>query len=255
MKPIKRLLEALWGLYSLAIFALLVLPLVIVLALVPSQAICRRLVQFVARAILLLCGIPLVVRHPERIPQGPCVLIANHASYLDGVALAAALPARFSFVIKQEIRKMPGAHLLLRRIGSHFVERFDRKRGAADARRILRSAQGGQALMFFPEGTFTRQPGLGRFRSGAFATSVRAGMPMVPSVIRGAREILPSGSWLPRPGRLEVIIYLPIAPNPLATNPVRELIAATRSQMLHELGEPDLAPEMTEPALANRKSA
>jgi len=164
------------------------------------------------------------------------------------------LPARFSFVIKQEIRKMPGAHLLLRRIGSHFVERFDRKRGATDARRILRSAQGGQALMFFPEGTFMRQPGLGRFRSGAFATSVRADMPMVPSIIRGAREILPSGAWLPRPGRLEVTIYLPISPNPLADNPVRELIAATRSQMLHELGEPDLAPEMTNPAPA-RKSA
>lgn len=245
MKFILKPLELAWGLYAWLVFAALVPPLVLILALLPSQAICRRLTQVTARTILRLSLIPLSVRHLERLPDGPCVLVANHASYLDGVVLTAALPARFSFVIKQEIRSMPGAHLLLRRIGSHFVERFDRQRSASDARRILRSAMGGQALVFFPEGTFQRQPGLMRFRSGAFATAVRADMPMLPMVIRGARHILPSGSWLPRRGPLEVIVHLPVKANALADNPVRELIAVTRRQMLRDLGEPDLAPEMT----------
>ncbi|MCW8845272.1 MAG: 1-acyl-sn-glycerol-3-phosphate acyltransferase [Gammaproteobacteria bacterium] len=242
---LRRCLHFLWGIYALLVFSLLALAVVVAVALIPSHRICRGIVHRVSRLILWLAGIPLEVRHLDRLPKGPCVIVANHASYLDGPLIAAALPPIFSFVIKQEIRKIPGAHLLLRRVGSHFVERSDRKRSAADARRILNSAKDGQALAFFAEGTFQRDPGLMRFRMGAFSTAVRADFPVVPMVIRGARHILPSGSWLPRPGKLEVIIQLPLKANQLAANPTLELLAATRAEMLRELGEPDLAPETT----------
>jgi 1-acyl-sn-glycerol-3-phosphate acyltransferase len=245
MNFLRRCLHILWGVYAWLVFCLLAIVLTLAVALIPSHPVCRRMVHHSARLILLLAGIPLEVRHQDRLPKGPCVIVANHASYLDGPVIAAALPPIFSFVIKQEIRKMPGAHLLLRRVGAQFVERSDRKKSAADARRILNSAKEGQALAFFAEGTFQREPGLMRFRLGAFTTAVRADLPVVPMVIRGARNILPSGSWLPRPGKLEVIIQLPLKVNPLAANPTLELLAATRGQMMRELGEPDLAPETT----------
>lgn len=234
-----------WGIYALIVFFTLALLLTLAVALIPSQKICRWMVHRTAQLILKLAGIPLEVRHLDRLPEGPCVIVANHASYLDGPLIVAALPPIFSFVIKQEIRKMPGAHLLLRRVGSHFVERFNRKKGAADARRIMDSAKDGQALAFFAEGTFQKKPGLMPFRMGAFSTAVRADFPVVPMVIRGARHILPSGAWLPRPGKVEVIIQMPLRVNHLAANPTRELVAATRTQMMRELGEEDLAPETT----------
>ena len=71
-------------------------------------------------------------------------MVSNHASYLDGVVFTAALPPRFGFVIKREMKPVPLAGLLLRRLGSEFVERFDRHQGAADARRVLRNATSGQ---------------------------------------------------------------------------------------------------------------
>ncbi len=77
---------------------------------------------------------PLVVKNLERIPAGQCVVVANHASYLDGVVMTAALPPRFGFVIKREMESVPLAGALLRRLGSEFVERFNRHRGGADAR-------------------------------------------------------------------------------------------------------------------------
>lgn len=245
MNFLKRILITTWGVYALVVFFTLALLLTLVVALVPSQKICRWMVHRTAQLIFKLVGIPVQVHHLDRLPLGPCVIVANHASYLDGPLITAALPPIFSFVIKQEIRKMPGAHLLLRRIGSHFVERFNRKKSAADARRILDSAKNGQALAFFAEGTFQRKPGLMPFRMGAFSTAVRADFPVVPMVIRGARHILPSGAWLPRPGKLEVIVQMPLRVNQLAASPTRELVAATRTQMMRELGEVDLAPETT----------
>ena len=101
------------------------------------------------------------------------MVVANHASYLDGVVMTAALPPRFGFVIKREMNNVPGAGLLLRRLGSEFVERFNRQKGATDARRVLRTAASGHSLMFFPEGTFKPEVGWANF-TPAHSPSQRA---------------------------------------------------------------------------------
>jgi 1-acyl-sn-glycerol-3-phosphate acyltransferase len=100
----------------------------------------------------LLAGMPLRLRGMENLPAGQCVVVANHASYLDGVVMTAALPPRFGFVIKREMNDVPVAGLLLRRIGSEFVERFNRHKGGTDARRVLRTAASGSLAGVFSGG-------------------------------------------------------------------------------------------------------
>jgi len=148
----------------------------------------RGIVRATARLFLRLAGMPLVVRGIEQLPSGQCVVVANHASYLDGLVFSAALPPRFGFVIKREMAGVPLAGSMLRRIGSEFVERFNRGKGASDARRVLRNAASGHSLVFFPEGTFPRTPGLLKFHTGAFATAVRAGCPLVPAAPQHSRD-------------------------------------------------------------------
>jgi 1-acyl-sn-glycerol-3-phosphate acyltransferase len=109
----------------------LVLP---VLLLTPSLSRRRAQVSGLARLALRLAGMRLELHGLEQLPQ-PCIVVANHSSYLDGVVLAATLPPCFSFVIKREMSAVPLAGTLLRRIGAEFVERGDRIRGARDARR------------------------------------------------------------------------------------------------------------------------
>jgi 1-acyl-sn-glycerol-3-phosphate acyltransferase len=194
-----------------------------------------------ARAFFALAGMPVTVKGLERLPAGQCVVVSNHASYLDGVVFTAALPARFSFVIKREMNGVPLAGLLLRRLGSHFVERFNRSRGAADARRVLKDAINGNSLAFFPEGTFTPTPGLLKFHTGAFTTAIRAGCPLVPATVRGTRVALSPSGGLPRPQRIEVRILDPIAPPPnTAEDAAIEFRDLARAMILAELGEPDL---------------
>src|SRR4029453_8029336 len=118
-----------------------------------------------------------------RLPVTSCVVVANHASYLDGVVLKAVLPPRFSFVIKREAAAFPVAGLLLRRIGSEFVDRGSQGGRQSDARRVVRRAVAGHSLVFFPEGTFTEKPGLRRFHVGAFVASAGRHKRLVPGAV------------------------------------------------------------------------
>ena len=163
-----------------------------------------------SRAFFRASGIPFTVEGLERLPQVPCVIVANHASYIDGVVAAAALPPDFAFVIKKEMVRVPLASLLLRRLGSQFVERFDRHKGGVDARRVLKLAATGQSLVFFPEGTFNEIRQIGRFLGGAFATAARSDMPVVAMAIHGARDVMPPGALRihPRPIRVEILEVL-----------------------------------------------
>jgi 1-acyl-sn-glycerol-3-phosphate acyltransferase len=213
----------------------------VVLEVLPGAARRRATARVCARGFLWLAGMPLTVRHAERLPAGQCVVVCNHASYLDGPVLTAALPPRFSFVIKREMSRVPLAGHALKRLGSEFVERFDRTQVAADARRVIRNATHGHSLVFFPEGTFTPSPGLLKFHTGAFASAVRAGCPVVPAVVRGTRRALPPSGALPLPGRIELEILAPLAVAANATSEqVPALRDAARAAILAAVGEPDL---------------
>ncbi|MGA8706407.1 MAG: lysophospholipid acyltransferase family protein [Steroidobacteraceae bacterium] len=234
----------LYGLYAWLLFLLLGAAVVPILLLTPSLARRRAVVRSVGRCVLRLIGMRLRVRGLDRIGT-PCVVVANHASYLDGVVLQAVLPPSFSFVIKREMSAVPLAGTLLRRIGAEFVERQNRVRGARDARRLLRNAERGEALVFFPEGTFSAVAGLLRFHVGAFAAAARGELPVVPVAIRGTRLCLPPGRMLPHPGLIEVEVLAPICAHRASGEHESDLAArlrnTARAALLTALGEPDLA--------------
>jgi 1-acyl-sn-glycerol-3-phosphate acyltransferase len=163
-----------------------------------------------ARALLRFTATPLAVRGTELLPAGPCVLVINHASYLDGIVLAAALARPFVFVAKQELQSQFFAGRYLRSLGTAFVERVDAKRSVEDAERIAGLVQQGHSLAMFPEGTFVKQPGLLPFHLGAFLAAARAGVPVVPVAIGGTRRLLGAGRWWPRRTALSVEIGEPI---------------------------------------------
>jgi 1-acyl-sn-glycerol-3-phosphate acyltransferase len=241
-RDLSRPLALAYAGYALTAFALLALVALLVILPVPSLSLRRRIVRRAARISLWVCGMKLSVRHPERLTLVPSIVVANHSSYLDGIVLYAALPPNFGFVIKREMSKVPLANLLLRRIGAHYVDRSRGQKGARDTRKLLKRANSGGALAFFPEGTFHRQPGLMPFRSGAFVVAARARMPIVPVAIRGTRAALPPGSLMPRPGRIEIELA-PVQPAPASTEEadVTRALQAARAAILQRIPDPDLA--------------
>jgi len=238
---VRRVAERGYGIYAWAAFSVCMSGAVLSALLVPGLERRRRWVSGAARGWLISAGIHTRLTGIDRIPAGHCVVVANHSSYLDGLILQAFLPPRFTFVIKGEMQKVPLAHFFLRRIGSRFVERFAASASSRDARNLLRAAAAGESLALFPEGTFHPDPGLNRFRAGAFAAAIKGGLPVVPVVIRGSRHILPATRILPRHGDLRIDVLDAVRPEDPAFCDSRILAEAARQRILTVLDEPDLA--------------
>ncbi len=246
--------DVLFGLYALIVFTFCILFGLCAALFVPGADRRARWLAGTSRAMFVLSGTPVDVRGMENLPEVDCVVVANHASYVDGFLLRGFLPGRFSFVIKGEMRNIPVVHFLLRRAGARFVERSESTASTRDARQIVKAAQSGQSLAMFPEGTFQLQPGLMRFHSGAFVAAVRGEMPIVPVVISGTRHMLPSLRMLPRFSRIRLEFLSPINPDHESFAKHRELAKLVRQRILALLDEPDLADkEKSPPETANEQ--
>ncbi|MDH3581678.1 MAG: AMP-binding protein, partial [Hyphomicrobiales bacterium] len=240
----RRLADAAYAAYAQTIFWLLAPPVWLLVALLPVARWRWAAIRYGARLLFRLAGVPLQVEGLEQWPPDrACVIVANHASYLDGIVLVAALPTEFAFVAKAELDHQFISRRFLRRMGAVFVERFDKQRGVADARRTVQTARAGRSLAFFPEGTFTRMPGLLPFHMGAFVATAEAGVPLVPVTIRGTRSLLRAHSWFPRRGALRVIVGAPIMPADTDWAAAVKLRDDARAALLVHLGEPELEHE------------
>ncbi|SFP73322.1 AMP-binding protein [Pseudomonas borbori] len=236
----RRLLSALYAGYFWALLGLLGSLTWTAVVLLPRLSWRRRLTGAAARLFLRLAGIPVHVERLDRLRrQEVRVLVANHASYLDGLLLCAALPPEFSFVAKRELAGQRIAGPFLRRLGTCFVERFDLQRSAADAECLATALQAGQSLLFFPEGTLSREPGLLPFRMGAFVLAARADVPLVPVAIGGSRMVLRDGQWFPHRGAIQLHICAQLlAQGPDWLDAIR-LRDSARAELLQHLDEPD----------------
>jgi 1-acyl-sn-glycerol-3-phosphate acyltransferase len=241
-RAVLRLAGALlYGAYAWLVFALLAAAGAAVLLVLPPRA-ARRWSRSVARALVALSRIPLRVEGAQRLAGAlPAVVIANHASYADSIVLMAVLPLEARFAAKAEFARHPVAGPLMRRMGVRFVERFATLQAIEDAHAIARAVAAGESPVLFPEGTFTRAPGLRAFHLGAFAAAAESGRPVVPVALRGTRSVLRDGSWLPRRHGVEVIVGAPLVPRDTGWSEALRLRDEARRAILAGCGEPDAA--------------
>ncbi|MGE0713260.1 MAG: AMP-binding protein [Planctomycetota bacterium] len=197
-----------------------------------------------SRAFLWVAGVDVSVAGREHLaPDGGQVLVANHASYLDGVLVPLILPRPTSVVVKKELQASPITRVLLERLEAIFVERFSGGASAADAAQVPAALREGRAVLVFPEGTCLRMPGLLPFHLGAFQAAAEAGAPVLPVTIRGTRNVLRPESWFPFRGRVEVEIGAPLAPAGRGFQDALALRDQARAAILAAVREPDLAGE------------
>jgi 1-acyl-sn-glycerol-3-phosphate acyltransferase len=183
-------------------------------------------------------GSHLEVEGLQHLPQDrPVIVASNHQSWFDVWALAAAIPQRFRFIAKSELRKIPLFGLAWESAGHISIDRRDRARAIRaldEAAELMRSDN--SAVVIFPEGTRSPTGELLPFKKGAFMMALRTGIEVVPAAVLGGRAVQKKGDWRVRPGRIIVRFAPPIDSSRYDEDHREELMQAVRERidsMLH----------------------
>ena len=164
------------------------------------------------------------LRVAGELPTEPCVLVANHGSHADTVALLAALPARRRPVVAAAADYWfsgVGRRLTCRTlVGAFPVHRNGG--GTQDLARAAERLREGHDVIVYPEGSRTRDGTIGEFHSGAARLAGIAGAPLVPIGIAGTRDLLPVHGRLRR-APVTVHIGAPVADLDAARSAVADL--------------------------------
>ena len=140
------------------------------------------------------------VEGAEHLPEsGPAIVVANHLSFFDSVALMFELPRPVAFVGKAEYADNPVTRWLFCGAGMIPVRRQD----PSDLPHMFDEVAGvlgrGEAIGVFPEGTRSRDGRLHRGHVGAAHLALTTGAPIVPAGIIGTDKVLPTGARFVRP--------------------------------------------------------
>ncbi len=244
----RRVGQAIYGAYAITTIVTVCSVALVLGRLWPRGAAARRLAVFEAGVAMGLAGLRPRASGLEQIPEGPAILVANHAGYLDFLICAATLPTHIRFVIKGELRSHPLFGSVLARLGHVFIDRHSAARSLADLDAVVELLREGARVVLFPEGTFSPDVGMRPFKLGSFRLACETGVPVVPVAIRGSRKALRDGTWLPRRVPIEVEVLAPIVGEGREIADIVRLRDTTADAIAARIDEPRLyAADITVP--------
>jgi 1-acyl-sn-glycerol-3-phosphate acyltransferase len=162
-------------------------------------------------------------------PQNAYVVVANHQSMVDIPVIHGFMGLHIKWVMKQELHNIPIFGTACHYLGCIFIDRSHRDaaiRSIHHARKLLSPRA---SVLFFAEGTRSRDGQVRPFKKGAFVFARETGLPILPVTIKNSYQLLPPDSLDLVPGKVEIIVHRPVYV--LANDPDRmdAVIASVRA--------------------------
>jgi 1-acyl-sn-glycerol-3-phosphate acyltransferase len=142
----------------------------------------------------------------------PRVIMANHQSYLDVLALYRAMGRPFGFIAKRQLFAIPFFGGVMRAFGCVPVDRAKRVEAIGVMRKAAEEVRSGSIIAVFPEGTRSAGDRVAPLKKGPFYLVEVAQVSIVPIGIRGTAALMPRRNTGIRPGVVEVHVGAPIDP-------------------------------------------
>jgi 1-acyl-sn-glycerol-3-phosphate acyltransferase len=189
------------------------------------------------QVLLLVSGVRVEVEGLQHIdPQGSYIFMANHTSYMDTPVVLANISVQFRFLAKRGLFQIPflGSHL--HRAGHIPVPRDDPRAAVKTLQLAAETIQKKKtSLLVFPEGGRSHDGVLRPFKEGGAYMAIRAGVPIVPLVLLGGRQVLPYGAGVVKPGKVIMRVLEPIETAGLALKDRGELTGRVRALLLEQI--------------------
>lgn len=143
-------------------------------------------------------------------PNQSYVVVSNHQSYYDIFLIYGWLGIDIKWIMKKELRKIPGIGFGSEKVGHIFIDRSNSKKALESINEAKRKLVNGTSVVIFPEGTRSMSGDLGAFKRGAFKIAFDLGLPILPITVIGTKDILPADSINLLPGKVQMVIHEPI---------------------------------------------
>ncbi len=222
--------KILWiGLNAGLATVVLFLPIILCALLSRTGNLAINLTRLWAWFMLFVTGVHPSIRGREKIVPGQSyVIISNHQSQYDILALVTQLGLQFRWIIKQELLKVPLFGYALYASRNIFIDRSDTQRSVASIHAGMDRLPPEASVMFFAEGTRSCDGQIHTFKKGGFILALERGLPILPVTVNGSRKVLPKGSFAFSPGPIEVVVSDPIPTEGCTHADLEALIEKTR---------------------------
>ena len=170
-------------------------------------------------------------------PNQSYVLVSNHQSHYDVFVLYGWLGVDFKWVMKQELRRVPGLGAACERLGHIFIDRSNHQAALASLEAAKERIVDGTSVMFFPEGTRSPDGKLMSFKRGAFRMALDLGLPILPLTVIGTRDVLSPRSVDLMPGSVLLLIHPSIPTGGLTNEDLPRLMGEVRDVIASALPE------------------
>ena len=191
-----------------------------------------------AKSILWVSGVKVRVTGSQHIdPNLSYILMANHQSNFDILALFSGLPVQFRWLAKAELFKIPIFSHGMRGCGYISIDRSNREAAFRSIEDAAEKIKNGVSVMIFPEGTRSKDGHLLPFKKGGFVLAVKSKVPIVPMVISGSLSIMPKKRIKIKSGVIHLDILKPVETTTYDEKSKNELVEVVWSRIEGELSK------------------
>lgn len=191
-----------------------------------------------ARLNLLVSLVKVEIAGTENIdPAQSYIMVANHQSLYDICVVYSYGKIDVKWVMKQELRSIPIFGLACEKLGHIIIDRTNPEAALKSLNEARNKLQPGSSIVFFAEGTRSRDGNLLPFKRGAFRLAIDLQLPILPVSIHGTRLVLPSDSTDFHPGNVKMKFHEPIQTHGLTVSDMRQLSDQTRDLLASALSE------------------
>lgn len=242
----KRVLANLYKFYYLLVFIpfqiihtiLSALLCVILFPLIGPDKVSHNIGVFWGRGLIYASLTPVKVYGRENLEPGKSyILVANHSSSFDIYAIFGWIGRTIRWVMKKELTKIPIFGWATRVSGQIAVDRSNSQAAIESINKARQNMKPGVSIMFFPEGTRSKDGKLKIFKKGAYHFAYDMRLDIVPITIKGANGVKRPGNFFGRPGRIEIFLHKPIPINAYSRENMRDLIDETKQIIAKPLSE------------------
>jgi 1-acyl-sn-glycerol-3-phosphate acyltransferase len=243
MKDFFRFIHLIWILCWATLATLVVfVPCIVAAYLSSTGNLAFNLTKIWARIVLAASFVRIRIINRERIAKGVSyIIVANHTSFYDILAIVTTLGIQFRWVIKKGVLKVPLFGYALYAARNIFIDRSNPKEAMGSIHRGTERLPKGVSVMIFPEGGRSMDGAIKPFKKGGFVMAIDKKWPVLPITINGSRAIHAKTARGVSPGTIEVVVGEPIDSAPYGQETMGSLIERARSVVIsnHKSDSPD----------------